>query len=359
MRNRILLPLGVLLTTNLFADDWSFNNHWSVYGEAVYMRREMLHKKPLVKERELVPPPPPPAPAPSPAPSPAPAPSPFPAPVPSPAPPPPRFTQETVVTTRSLVHEFNFEPGYRLGASYMERTWSVEGVYLWLNEWKGDKHKTGRSNLNYPFNNPNLAPGLRNADSAQAIYTSQFWTAEANYWRHVTPRRADYFSFSWIAGLRYVQLNEKCEVAFDKRFQGKSEYDVHTKNYMPGPQVGLDIQVNPYRQWSWDFFGKIGGLLNYNRQKTFLAEENDATVLRDTKRQNYSAALFIELGASLAWQFWSHMNLHLGYEVFYMSGVALAPERLSRSSSDHHAEKADPDGQLLIDGAFLGITIGF
>jgi hypothetical protein len=264
-----------------------------------------------------------------------------------------------VVNTRNLVHEFDFEPGYRLGASYMERTWSVEGVYLWLDEWKGNKHKTGHASLSYPFNNPNLAPGLRNADTADAVYTSQFWTAEANYWRHVTARRADYFSFSWIAGLRYVQLNEKCEVAFDKRFQGTSEYDVHTKNYMPGPQVGLDIQVNPYRQWSWDFFGKIGGLLNYNRQKTFLAEEDNAEILRDRKRQNYSVALFIELGASLAWQFWSHMNLHLGYEVFYMSGVALAPERLTRSSSDHRAEKADPDGQILIDGAFLGITIGF
>ncbi|MES2344779.1 MAG: BBP7 family outer membrane beta-barrel protein [Chlamydiota bacterium] len=331
MKYRIL-PLGLLLSAQLLAgDDWSLNNHWSFYGDFVYMERTELHSKTIVREKHF-------------------------------SSTSNSFYTKPELNTGHLMHNFDWEPGFRAGIIFMQRRYSLEGSFLFLNEWHSKSKVKGVSEkLSYPFkkdSNPQVQLAFSLADRAWGEYKSQFWTADLNYWRHVTPRRMDYFSFSWLAGLRYVQLDEKSEVHFKKRLsREKSEYSIETKNYLPGPQVGLNIQVNPYRQWSWDFTGKIGGLVDYHQQD--VSVKNNVEKFRGGKDRDFSIALFIDLSVMLSWNVWKHASFHVGYEMFYLSGVALAPERFKRTTSNHAIKHAEAHGQVLIDGAFGGLALSF
>jgi hypothetical protein len=331
MKHKII-PLGLFLTASLYAaDDWSLNNHWTFYGDFVYMERGELHGKTLVREKKYS--------------------ETF-----------DNFYTEPKLGTRNLLHAFDWEPGFRVGAIYKQRRCSIEGSYLFLNEWHSKIKVSGHPlKLSYPFKkdgNPAMLLAFSLADEAWGEYKSQFWTADLNYWRHVTPRRVDYFSFSWLAGVRYVQLDEKSHVTFKKiLLDQKSIYAIESRNYLPGPQVGLNIQVNPYRQWSWDFTGKIGGLVDYQQQTASV--KNDANKFRGGKTHDFSIALFIDLSAMLSWNFWKHASLHAGYEMFYISGVALAPERFKRTTSNHAIKETKAIGEVLIDGAFAGLALSF
>lgn len=320
------VPVCLIYASTLFAgDDWSMNNHWNFYGDYAWVSRksQMLHNKTLVRKTE-------------------------------------KGITTPVLKSGHLLNHFDGENGFRAGGVYMQRTWSIEGCYLYSNQWMGESYVHGHENLSYPFKkheDPEIVRAFLRRDHAHAEYTSQFWTADLNYWRHVTPRRMDYFSFSWIAGTRYVQLNETTKDVFQKKSGKRSEYKIATKNGMFGPQTGVNIQVNPYRQWSWDFTGKIGGLLDQEEQK--MSIRNKWNKFRGGQSHDMGIALFVDLYATLTWHFFRHANLHIGYEVFYMSGLALAAERYKRTTSEHALVTVKAIGEACIYDAFGGLTIAF
>ena len=155
-----------------------------------------------------------------------------------------------------------------------------------------------------------------------------------------------------------MELDERTSDLFIKtRFDYEAEYAIKVKNQMPGPQVGMNIQVNPYRQWSWDFTGKIGGLVNNEYMEVIL--QDTECVLRQGNTNKVSVTLMVDLLASLTWNFFPYGNLHVGYEMFYLSGVCVAPEQYRRSTSSRDIRKLKAHGEVLIDGAFLGLSILF
>lgn len=341
-----LFASGFAYVSTLFAasDDWSMNNHWTFYGDWVWMGRKskMLHDKTIIRKSDFHD-------------------------ERSEMTPKERSEASTEVKlgTEHLLNKMGQERGFRVGAVYLQCRWSIEGSYMWINEWKAKSDVYGDRDLSYPFKKSNdyeLRHAFFGADSAYGTYKSQFWTADLNYWRHVTPRRMDYFSFSWIAGARYVVLDEKTEAVFKKHEhhdhpERRSVYAIETKNHLLGPQLGLNIQVNPYRQWSWDFTGKIGGLVNGDQQKASIRENNEK--LRGGTSHDYCIALFLDLSAMLTWHFWRHADFHIGYEVIYMSGVALAPERYKRTGSNHAIKTVKAIGEICLYDAFGGVSLGF
>lgn len=328
-----LLPFGLLIgASSLFGgDDWSMNNHFTVYGDFIYMQREDLHNKTMIRERHF-------------------------------NRDSKQFYTKPALRSRDLLHKFDWEPGFRVGATFMERTWSVDGSYLFINGWHAKtKIEDDHAGLSYPFKqnaSTKVREAFSHADQGTGKYKSQFWTAELNYWRHVTPRRMDYFSFSWIAGVRYVQLDEDTSVTLKKRRENAwSRYHIESRNFLPGPQLGLNIQVNPYRQWSWDFTGKIGGLLDYQQQNTSVKTNTEK--FRGGKNHDFSTTLLLDLSASLSWNFWRHGSIRLGYEVYYISGVNLAPENYKRTTSESRIIQTEAKGEVLINGLFAGLALSF
>ena len=166
MHRKFLLAsaLSLVATTSLSAhDDLGVGYHWSILTEFVYMRRTELHSRTLVDRYD-----------------------------PGKGCP---CDERRVLTSKNLLHDFSFEPGYRVGLAYQPNSrWSLEGSFLYLNEWQGHDKKHGNASLSFPFYNYTSTVDYRNADEADAIYKSHFYSAEVNFWRDVTPRKVQTFS---------------------------------------------------------------------------------------------------------------------------------------------------------------------
>ncbi|MFI5334116.1 MAG: autotransporter outer membrane beta-barrel domain-containing protein [Chlamydiales bacterium] len=321
------LALSLFITHELTAhEDWNLSHHWALNTEFVYMNRTLLQSHTIVDQ------------------------------VPQCVLP---CQNLGVLRTNKLIHEFHFEPGFRVGLGYRpDRRWSLEGNFLYLNEWHGKKERHGNGTLSYPFHDSSFTNDFVNADRAEAKYRSRFYSAEANYWGHFTPRRADYFSVSWVFGLRYINLHEWLKIAFTKITE-TSNYNVQTRNLMGGPQIGGCFEWNPTEQITWNFTAKFAPLLDRAEQHTFLGDRNNTITLRDFTKKKWNPVFLADVAASFNFQITPHFNLHAGYEMIYLTGLALAPEQLNNSSSFDMHKHVKTSGNALIHGLFTGLIFTF
>ena len=310
------------------AHNLSLNDHWNVNGEFVYMRRQHSSSKPIVNDTAKV-----------------------------------RAcgscSDYTVLKTNALINDQWFEPGYRVGVTYRPNArGSLEANFLWLAEWEGEKKKEGDGTLYFGFKDSDYDGDYIDADEAKGKYDTQFWTGEANYWCHWTPRFVDFFSLSGIFGVRYFHFNEGLDITYVKS-SDKSHYTIHTKNDAYGAQVGLDLQVNPMRHFSWEASAKFGLMMNAEKQKQTLRDINDTEVLQSGKRHKWQNGCFIDLAALLAFQMMTHLNVHAGYEMIFLSSVATAEDQIRKRLTSGASNKIEPNGAVIIHGLFAGIILSF
>lgn len=326
------LALSTLVPVSLFSwdnccvcDDWSLNHRWEAWGEWLFMRRTELAGHSIVTNKDLT--------------------------VCGPCP------SFTVLSSNHLVKEFVYEPGYRVGVGFNPgRKSSIEAIYFNIQPWEASTSIVGDDNLSFPFNEPNYAHDYHEADRADAKYESRIWGAETNYWRNLSWRCKEVFSVSWLAGLRYFNLREFFDLAFS-RHGFTSHYTMRTVNHIAGAQAGLNFQWNPTSYLSWDFTPKGGLFYTQAMLKTFLGAHNNTIVLRHFEKIGRQCTLMFEVPASLTFHFWRYFNFDAGYEVLYLTGVALAPEQMHKKPVTK--SNTNMKGQILIHGLYLGLGFGF
>lgn len=314
---RFLLGMTFFASLPLFAkvEDWSMNNRWFLYGDFVYMRMEGGTNHTLVldqKSKEL--------------------------------------TSGCCPDHEVLdVHDLDpgFKPGWRVGASVMtsKRT-TYEASYMHINHWHRVETAHADRSLSFPFTHERYTRDFKRASQAKGIIKSHFRTAEANLWRHLTPRRENFFSGSVIFGLRYMVLDENFNIIFHRRLKKtkiseKSNYTIDVNNHLYGGQLGANLQWNPTRRWSFDFDAKVGMALDHVSEKSFLGDKDNQVTLRHIRMVRYKSPLFVDTAAMLTYQWATHYNLHVGYQCIYMNGVALATDQIdfhTGSDSGHHLE---------------------
>lgn len=320
--------ISICNTIGLFADNYSLNHHWNLLGDFVFMRRSEIHNHKLVKDSNK-----------------------FQC--------PNQCPNFTVMNTKNLVNDFDFEPGYRLALTYTpDPQMSFEANYLWLSQWEGEKRVHGNQSLSFPFKDSSFTQDFSNASEATGVYKSDFWDVELNYWRHFTPRRIDYFSLSGIAGLRYFHLNESFRLTMETP-PDKSSYHIRSYNKMFGLQAGLDFQMNPTRWLSWEAFAKVGGMLNHTNVTSVLRDMDDQVKLRDFEKQEREVGVFADVAAQFTIYCAKWLSLNAGYEVLFFSGLALAPEQISKNTKPHSGKKDYTHGTAIIHGLYTGLTFSF
>lgn len=310
-------------------DDWSLNNHWNVTGDFIYFKRNSLNGKNLVNDSAKII---------------------------DLNDPNPNFS---VLSTKRLVNQFTMEPGYRIIGSYTpNKHCTVEALFMTCDHWSGKKTVTGEGTLSFPFNDPNYGNDWRQGDKAKAEYRSQFYNGELNYWYHFTPRRADYFSVSGLVGPRYIQVDEKFDLAFTKGFD-VSTYEIHTWNHIYALQVGLNFQVNPTRWLTWEFTGKIGGAANRSKQRTFLGDDNNTVTLRRFQNSRVNAVFIGDALGMVTLQATSNVSFHGAYEILYVTSIACAPSQVNKGTSSHSGKHVETTDHIFLHGILAGINLGF
>jgi len=264
-----------------------------------------------------------------------------------------------VLNVQKLLGQFDHEPGVRLGIAYQPNARkSFEGNVFWIDTWEGSRVVKGNQSLYFPFRDLNYTIDYVNASKVVATYTSSLWGSELNYWRHWTPRHVNYFSLSGVVGLRYFNLREGINMQFSHP-PDTSDYNVHTENNMLGAQLGLNLQLNPTKTLSWDMTAKAGAMANHAELNSLLLDRNNTVTLRDLKHQRWNGLTFADLLASLSFQVTDHFNVHVGYELIYLSNVALAPDQISKQTKSVAERDIKTGGHPIFHGLFAGITVGF
>lgn len=308
-------------------DDWSLNNHLTFTGDFVYYRRSTMHRRNLIydqaeaiKSRCGV------------------------------------CQAKPTCTTSTVARNFGFEPGLKIGASWVGRLQSWEGIYIYLDGWKGNCHRTSPGALFFSLANPTFLHDFENADHAEASYHSHFESAELNYLRHVSPKRGDYVSVSWILGVRYFHTRETFKLEYVNS-GSRSTYDIATQDRTAALQAGFDVQWNPTRYLSWDLIVKGGGGYDSGKQKTLLRDFGNSVTIRDLEVPGHSWPFFIDISLSPGYQILEWFNLHIGFQMIYLNGVCWAPDQLVKLHGSAHRIKMI--GNPLIYGLNGGLTLGF
>ena len=201
-------------------------------------------------------------------------------------------------------------------------------------------------------------------------YESKLYNFEFNYQRDLGSTRT--FRPSLIVGLRYMgapeefTLNTGGAAAFSP--QGllavpRGEYKIETKNNLFGIQIGANVDVDLSRNFTIGLRGKAGVFGNHGEQNSSISAFDFETGnlldrIEDGETQ-WTVAPVLEGTISADWRVSRNVSLTAGFNVMYVSGVALAPRQLDDFASTGKLGSIDFDGSSLYYGPSVGIKVVF
>ncbi|MES2198852.1 MAG: hypothetical protein V4489_01615 [Chlamydiota bacterium] len=268
----------------------------------------------------------------------------------------------TVLSSKALVR--NFEPGISAAFSYIQNAttkYELSGLYIWAMD--NTSTREGPGSLSYPFQNASFAKDFYGADKMTARYKSLFYTAEANFWKTFSSIRS-MFGLSTLFGLRFANISEKFSVNSYKS-RGHSSYDIKADNDLIGVQIGLDFQIRPIKNFYWDLLLKFGVDLNRISAKVSLGDLNNTVILRNNTRQKAQSGVFAQAAAGAGYQLADWLNVHIGYQMLFFGGLALAPDQVDRSSSGLgiasmvNSYTISGNGYIIVHGVYTGFVFAF
>ncbi|MCC7085376.1 MAG: hypothetical protein IT427_10250 [Pirellulales bacterium] len=189
------------------------------------------------------------------------------------------------------------------------------------------------------------------ATTANFFYGSRLHTVEANL------RAADDGWIQPLAGFRWVRLSETYDVSgLWNVGLGPLPYQLnyHTQNDLYGGQIGANAIL-------WD----RGGPLRVNvvgKAGVYLGHaSNDAgfdgspIISLQTQSVTDRCSFFGELGLNASWRFNSTWALRGGYQVYWLEGVAMAPNQVLSTDLAGQGGGINGAGGLFLHGAHVGL----
>lgn len=221
----------------------------------------------------------------------------------------------------------------------------VEVVFFGIDNW------ARRRDLDAPgtaFFVPAIS-GVALYDPVTATYTSKLYNGEVNF------RRQIYDSFAGFVGFRYTQLQENLTlIGTDAPNAQIGDTYADITNDLFGFQVGGDLSMGKgYSPFFIDLIGKAGVFTNQIHRVRSNFDPSTATT---TYLSDYAArvAFIGQLGIRATYQLNSRLAAFGGYEVLFLSGVAMAPDHIL-------ANVATIDGSrtAFYHGATVGVELNW
>jgi len=243
--------------------------------------------------------------------------------------------------------DFGWEPG--LDASISQLAWDdteFEFRFLGLREFSADQFvDTQGSEVRINSDPAVFAPNVESIDSRM---TSAVYGFELN-WHWVT-----YCPFRYIAGFRYVALDEDLTAALDAGPQTFA-YSTSTRNDLYGAQIGVTSDPEmPLFGWhclSW--FGKVGIYGNDTRQRTILDTELIGQIVSESPD---TSAVVWEFGVGLDVPIRDCLSIQGGYSALILDRVTVASDQL-REIDFLTTTGSDNRGTVMFHGANLALVL--
>lgn len=235
-----------------------------------------------------------------------------------------------------------------LARAHVLGDWGVEANFLKLDGWQDRLPamlRPGPGNgvwvrLATPF-------GDDTASDIAGAYSSQLYSFEINGRNEITDR------LTFLAGFRYVDLQEELGLTQDVLAVHRIDYAFNARNHLAGFQMGLDSQLLTWRRVSVEGILKAGIYGN--------SADNDAAITVAGAPAGYSsaskcgAAFVGELDFAALYAITDHLAVRGGYQMLWIDGVALASRQLEVSDPLSHTGAVDARGTVFYHGAFVGL----
>ena len=227
------------------------------------------------------------------------------------------------ISTNTLENNFDHEPGLRAAILYRpSQKYTFQLAYTGLLQWHAKAIAECYRALTFPFTQNNTSD-FNHADRARVTYHSKLNMGEANFWFHYTPKRVNYFSLSWLIGLRFVEIDERMKTLFF-RMNRRSDYISKTWNHFFALQLGGELEMHPNSWFYWGLAAKAGMGLNVGRQITKLRDFNNRNTLRNTDKGAFNLGLLLEAYPFVRFMITDHFFINASYEIFFVDQIALA-----------------------------------
>ena len=251
-------------------------------------------------------------------------------------------------TALANTSEFNFpyEPGIKAQAGYMFGNGIGIETDYW-GQWAFTSRQTanGDNNLTIPGDLPLASLSFVNADRIQQTYSSHIDNYEINC---VLP----YASVQYLAGFRYLAVNERFNLNSFDSDTGTGDYTVLTRNRLYGGQLGGRAQWQIER-FTFDIEGKAGVFYNAAHQDQTV---NDAGfLLRESSGGEHQVAFVGEVSSYLWIPLGTHFTGRLGYTAVWIDQLALAPNQLDFTDTTTSGTGLYARSNILIHGFNAGI----
>jgi hypothetical protein len=218
---------------------------------------------------------------------------------------------------------------------------SVEVRYFGALEWTSDFDYGNTGNIQIgPINIPF-------AIDVNADYLSRLNSTEIN-WRH---QRSD--RVTWLTGFRIIELHEELSYDVDFIVPNLTGVSWNTDNHLYGAQVGADLQM-------W----RLGGPLSVNGLFKAGIYGNDAdndfefdvlgTPIIQGRDDANPVAFVGEIGVTSAYQLTRHFAIRGGYQLLWISEVALASDQAQLALNTLNPNTINASGDVFYHGALVG-----
>jgi hypothetical protein len=255
------------------------------------------------------------------------------------------FAGQELLNTSEL--DSNFKPGMRFAlARRLCDHWDVELAYMQADDFRATD-TTLHSGWMY-FSAPNfLALSQGPAAGMNFTYTSRLYSTELNFKRHVGP------AVALLGGFRWIELSEEFSGNFVQQSGTTPFWITDVNNHLYGLQLGTEVKL-------WDRGGPLS-VLGTGKAGVYY---NDADQTGESPYTSNAAAAnevctsFVgELDITASYRLSRHVALRAGYEVLWLTSVALAPEQVDATNFAGSLAAVNAGGDAVYHGFLGGVEV--
>jgi hypothetical protein len=163
-------------------------------------------------------------------------------------------------------------------------------------------------------------------------------------------------------GFRYLNLREHLRIYGERGQQTGSGtiavesgvYDIRTSNNLYGPQVGARV-----RRWGrrlgWEMAGRAGIFGSDAQQEQYIVDFLPEPVRPLTSAADGQVAFVGDLNFTGIYRLNDVWNLRAGYNLIWITGVALAPDQLDFNATLPSGDQLDSHGSVFLHGVSCGV----
>ncbi len=211
---------------------------------------------------------------------------------------------------------------------------------------------------------PDPLGGLINleGESASVRYTSVINGAELNLFSTETEWRnpsASWLTVDWLAGFRYVGVEEQASITIDCCTPGGDQtpvpYGVATRNNLFGAQVGNRSRWT-WQNWAFEGWAKAGLFGNAQEQIQRPLFDFNGDPVRQGLSSTAGAVAFVgDINTTLVYRLTDVWGIRAGYNLIWIDGLALAPNQFDFSVDENSGTRLVSGGGIFMHGASLGL----